>query len=827
MALPNLGLALKITGVSQTRSALNQIRKLVQDLQKGFQNLAGDIDKSSDRIVTNFNELSRSSKVFDDLFQKLDPAHFVDFSTEVNRAFSDLGRNARVNVAEFDRLVASGMDVDTAMQAAAGKIDLNAKALTNLSLAAGAAIATISILAKVVKDSVSDYVAYNEQIRRFRMQLGVTGQEASVLIKAFELSGVSATRAERGLSIFAKKLADAQLDIAAGKEVSENLARALRILGLTSEVALLPMADALDLVNRRLLEMEPGWLRNRVLVDLFGMTGREMAVVLGDADRSLAEMTKSLEDTGISLVDTTGETLELIKAKADLKLATQEAKSVLAREWIPILIDVNKWLAKAVRSIATLDVRMRAMGSTIDKFHAKYQQSILSSTEATEFYNDEVARLSGQLTEAEKAQEDFNQALAREQEATALAAEAERARLELMKEELEAQQKLLDKLEELRLSYGEKLIDIQTRFDRRWEDLGHRRAQDDIERALRTASRINEIWIKLGEQREAASVKFGDKLADISRGESRKLDDFRKKSHRQRENIEQRHRDKLWSIEMDYLDSLEEAVRSNDAVAVLRAQRRRRRAIRDAEHGKGVESRELDEKLSDEREQISTDADRRREDAEINYRRELRRLEVQAANRRRALNRQLALESAIRETHNRFVEENLRLSQRRQEEDAKTHFIRERQIILDQLGMTAAEAEGRLRNFGMAVAKTTADSIKLINQYAVAAIEAAGGGRLYTGTQDTGGYRGRRGSAIPRAEGGVDIVKQPTTFLAGEAGPEIAAFIPLRGRVDVRHEFSRLNMDINGAGGMNTNQAQDMVWVALQSIARDLVQGAR
>ena len=55
--------------------------------------------------------------------------------------------------------------------------------------------------------------------------------------------------------------------------------------------------------------------------------------------------------------------------------------------------------------------------------------------------------------------------------------------------------------------------------------------------------------------------------------------------------------------------------------------------------------------------------------------------------------------------------------------------------------------------------------------------------------------------ALPRAKGGIDIVRKPTLFLAGESGPEIAAFAPTAGG-------ARLMNPMAGSGGITIGKIE-------------------
>ena len=69
------------------------------------------------------------------------------------------------------------------------------------------------------------------------------------------------------------------------------------------------------------------------------------------------------------------------------------------------------------------------------------------------------------------------------------------------------------------------------------------------------------------------------------------------------------------------------------------------------------------------------------------------------------------------------------------------------------------------------------------------------------------------------AEGGVDVVNRPTHYIAGEAGPELAAFVPLRNNNLTIGGGLDVNVNGAGTGGVDTAAVQQIVWAAALKLA--------
>ena len=146
---------------------------------------------------------------------------------------------------------------------------------------------------------------------------------------------------------------------------------------------------------------------------------------------------------------------------------------------------------------------------------------------------------------------------------------------------------------------------------------------------------------------------------------------------------------------------------------------------------------------------------------------------------------------------------------------------------MQELGLVAAQG---IIDISIAVANEVARGAEMIASAAAVAVQSVGVSTItnlgaYTLAQLIEEIKRRRDKP-PKppgmAQGGVMVANSPTTVTMGEAGSELHAFIPLRGAMNISHQFSRLPIDINGAQGMNRPQVESLIYSAMTDLARQL-----
>jgi len=169
-------------------------------------------------------------------------------------------------------------------------------------------------------------------------------------------------------------------------------------------------------------------------------------------------------------------------------------------------------------------------------------------------------------------------------------------------------------------------------------------------------------------------------------------------------------------------------------------------------------------------------------------------------------------------------EEDWRRAKDRQLHAAVEQYRKEREELAKDLGLKGQEIDRAIREWGKLAAIATYDSAIQVGEAAKRGIEAVGRGIMYMAQQQIawGGQRGR--GTQRRAKGGIDLVNQPTRYLAGEAGPEIAAFIPLRHQMTHDVRFSHLPVDLNGQGmgQMSPQRVKQIAWRVVDQVADEL-----
>lgn len=384
------------------------------------------------------------------------------------------------------------------------------------------------------------------------------------------------------------------------------------------------------------------------------------------------------------------------------------------------------------------------------------------------------------------------------------------------------------KLADLAEQRGERLAKIELQNARRDEDIAIQRGRqlEDADRKL--GRRRDDMARSAGKARQDAARDNAKKLVEIDQENARRANEFVREAQRAREDLDRSHQERLFQINQAASDTIGEAARRNDAVAIAAALRQKQRELRDEQRGSQMEKADLTRDLQEKQQKID-------EDATIAKQKQAQRFDEQLASLRESEAQQ---------------EESLKLSLQRQEEDRDLSWqrqgddlIRARERQLEDLDAWYAAAEEKLkeslgkqeqiasqgvRNIGEAVAQAAFVSTEAINRTPETAAITQKGNFLFspenlgsTGLSEEE-QRLLRGNFLRRAEGGVDVVDRPTTFLAGEAGPEVAAFLPLR---DVRaaHSFGDLNVRHTGIPGGITTEAMDtVVYNAIVRIAQRL-----
>jgi hypothetical protein len=621
-------------------------------------------------------------------------------------------------------------------------------------------------------DSVNAFQQAAQMLRRFQLQMGGVTSEISRFLQAAQATGASMSGVSSGIGIFEKKLADTSLRLAVGSEESHEFARAMGALGVdiqNADGSIRTLESVMPQLTNAFAELGPGAFTTGLAMDLFGRAGRELLPVLLAGSQAMEENARAAERLGAVM------TSKDVKASDDLREATnkldvaiQGFKNTIARQVIPFLVALKDAAAEVINTIRQLGIMAQAVA---EGFEA-WKRSGLDSAAFTEAFNKSVESAIGALTQEEEALEKATVAQQQRNQEVAAAA-FERV-------------KVLEKVDELNQARRDKELAAEEKFATQWEDIVTGRERQ-IEDAIINEQRRRED-IERRFQRKIFDIldEFAQKRDDREAANRRKLDDFWARANLQREKLLNRHLEKMKAIRDKFEMDASEAARRNDAVAFLRAQRRR------------------DFDLDKEKESYKNRRDELEKDIALRLKKLLDSMRLAEEKEEARLERALEL---ARRAHARQLED-LDISLRRQEEDRQRSWDRQ---LADFNLAKAREAA--------AIQKWYDEEITMLNEQLDRVNAIINRGRTFA-TPLVGLPRGMTpfssrppASIINRAEGGIDVVSSPTLFRAGEAGPEVAAFFPLNRSVHLSSD--PFNVNVSGVDSPQSEQAMKQAFIRM------------
>jgi len=381
------------------------------------------------------------------------------------------------------------------------------------------------------------------------------------------------------------------------------------------------------------------------------------------------------------------------------------------------------------------------------------------------------------------------------------------------------------KLADLATQYGERLAKIQLQNTRRDQDVAIQRARQ-LEDAARQLSRQREDQAREGGRaRERIARDNAQRIADVERDNARKRRDLAAEAQRAREDLERTHLENLFQINQKTSDTIQEAARRNDAVAIAQALRQKQRELRDEKRSKTIAQADLARDLRTKQQKLDEDAALSAEKARQQATQAL--ADQQAAEARQEETARLSLQRQEEDRRIAWQRQNddLVRARARQLADLDSWYAQEQAKLEENLKKQTAVAVAGVQAAGVAIAAATTAAISTIGLSAAQQWQQR---HQYMGSATTPSSLGlspqqqwqQRHQYM--AEGGTQIVDRPTHFIAGEAGPEVAAFVPLRNtqhRLDVSGSLGFDNLP----AGMTQEQAQSLVWNALETLARRMV----
>jgi len=832
MAFPEIGLKAKLDLTSWTAPVRKVLRE-AKSIDKLFKDMSKGVQSSGGKMAKTMLELFESSKFLADMKRQLPIEAFKELSTVIDSIWKDQGKKP-IDVGIFD--AGAYKDMESAFVAATGgakalsnNIDILGFSVSKTALAVAGTTAVFSAMFKVISQGVEDYAELGNELRLLQYQIGGTTAEAGAWIRIAERSGVSIRSFESATGRLQRSLVDTELRLAEGKDASTAFTRALNTLKVeTTDLAtgeLRNTSDILEEIAVKITALGPGEGATGLTEAIFGRGGRQMLPLLHEIAGGLEEAKKETLELGTAMSKQDKVMADLKRrAGVDLKAAFKGISVTIGRFFTPAVI----W---ATERLTTLTIAARQFGQVAGATLFGAIDKILGAEGSLgsriKFFYDELAGVGSEtanaLEAAGVAQDDFSNSAVINAE-----------KLDALNDRMDETRRELDELAD---TFNERRADLVLQFGepgefggRRWEEILIRRERDREDRQIATFRRDRDMWLS-----------HQDRLADIYRRNARrqedsekeqedKLEDFRRDARRKREDLETDHIRRMRDIRQDYFDTIGEAARRNDAVAVARAMRERAREERDERTRYKDEQddlkKNLDEKMQQIKEQIEEQRQELRdsladqlEDAQINYDRQLeaqqRALRDQREDRKRAYRRE---------------EEDFNRAKQQQFSDLEAWHRKEKDAIMEHMVEIAQQANKELQAGIVALIETSNNGIMTLYEGAVETASQAAqqitqnaarwsgvdpSGTSYTGSTGlTPWEQWKRRHSYFRAEGGMDIVSSPTNFTFGEGGgAEAILSVPLRGQVTHSHQFSPLSVGFEGLpAGMNTQQMEGMMY---------------
>ena len=544
-----------------------------------------------------------------------------------------------------------------------------------------------------------------------------------------ELAGVTAATSERAITTFLSHVGQLHRDMMLGEESTNRFALAIKGMGIEivdAEGNLRNTEDLLRDVNRRFQEYGPGVLSAQRAQELFGYSGRYMLPILTDQRLALEDYIETAERFGSTLnaLDRK-EYEEFRKSNAELKQSLQGVGNYIAGEWIPVLTGLARITANLISIYRRLISRIWEF-TLIGPILAK---SLEVWGKAAEWVDKKLDSLGVTTKSAAQAEEELAQAwfngIQAAERAADVEAELQRRREETLEQlgrlKADLDRRLTDierttaqrwddiivgrmrdafdqalqlswRMEDLRADLNEKLDRIDRDFAQRWDDILVTRQREAFERSLRLMWQLQDMQREYEYRRETIYRDFAEREAKLRDDYGKRREKAEENAREKLEDLERKHQERLFKIQQDYRDTVEEAARANDAVAVAQAMRKRARAMRDEERRFTEEQRSLQDDLTKKRQELERDRREREADHAAELQRTLDRAQENYTKQQEALARAQERERIIRQMHERWQEEDMAKARARQVAAAQAWY--NEQIIAMEKAM---ERENILR----------------------------------------------------------------------------------------------------------------------------------
>lgn len=762
MALPQVG--------AQAVLILTQFEKQV----KRYQQLTKKIDKATKSLGAGAKDLVGVGGKVGDVFGKVGSAIANAFGIKSMKGLSTFS-GSLTNV------------LGGALKFAIGGIGSLVAATGGLAVAFTVASAALAVAVKVALAAINRYREFVFEVRRVALEMGVTEQEATKQIAVMEGLGVSVASVSRAYANLGKQIGDEQLRMVEGTEQSTKFTRALEDLGVSlvdQEGMWRSIGEVQDEVNEKLRAVEDTHTRTTLAVAIYGRGYRDVLPILNANQEAVEELTGWMEQYGFTI------TSEAVPAMEEFGLHQQKLEAIMNT--------FTALLAEA--AIPFVDIFTRKIGDlAIMARNALVNVTALARAFAALVGGAEVAEA---MQIALDTMEEF-------EPATIAAADAQKqltmetaAQVEALRRQEDAYRNLLEKAIKLQETTTERRLDIERRFTEQWEDIIRDRERQIIDATIKNAQKLFDIELKFARKRQDLIDDWNDNRRDKEEEWARRLAEFDAEAALKRRQLLRRHLERMQSIRLSFQDTAEEAARSNDAVAFLKAQRRRDRELRDERRRYALARIELEEWLKLRRDKLLAAIDAEKELDERSLEDALARLERQRLRALEDLERAILRESEARQRGWAREEEDLEIARQRQFDAEGRWFIRE----LNQLRL---HLQDRLAMWQWYLNQLPADVLPPVGGLPPAPYRLPP--NLGINLNQPSG-RARR-----RQEGGMDVVSSPTHMIVGEGRtPEVILTTPVS-RSQLHHSFDPFNVNV---GGVSRQSETDMIPIVMQLLTQ-------
>lgn len=254
----------------------------------------------------------------------------------VNEAKSALKDTANGVQEVADKAKAAKAPLDDAAEASGG---LRSK-LGALALAATGAVTAFASW-QTLKAGIGIASELGGEVSKLKRETGLSAEEASKLIFAFDRFGVSGDQASGALGILAKKLQGVTDEetgaVGPGGKVVDVL-KSLGIEAIGADGALRPMGELLPDISDVFKKMPAGPEKTALAMNLFGKSGKDLIPILNQGSEGLKALGVDAEKFGLVLDDQRLNKIKQYKeSQKDLKATLEGVKLEIGLAVMPVM----------------------------------------------------------------------------------------------------------------------------------------------------------------------------------------------------------------------------------------------------------------------------------------------------------------------------------------------------------------------------------------------------------------------------------------------------------------------------------------------------------